>query len=270
MAKGEYKKILDYKKAKFLSAVKRSAKYLGARVPKVKFWKKYDTSHFNQDDRAHIHVKENIICIAEPMLETMDSDEIEETASHEVSHLRHLSHDIGLQIAKINTKASLWSPPAGVVRITGQEISRKKGKTRKERVVKSRCNYHLCKKRGKTFQCKYCRGYFCKEHIEPKPPTRFNPENYKDMEEYHKLKGHPCAPYVEVYREEEEKEKEGYGEALGNILSLPKRTFEIKAPKISSYWHWYGKKIFRILIISIILLIVGYLLYSGKIFALFK
>lgn len=270
MAKGEYKKILDYKKAKFLSVVKRSAKHLGARVPKVKFWKKYDASHFYQGDIAHIHVDENIICIAEPRLEMMNSDEIEETASHEVSHLHHLGHDIGFQIAKINTKASLWSPPAGVVHITGREISHKKEKAKRERLVKSRCNYHLCKKRGKTFPCKYCKDYFCEKHREPKSPTMFNPENYKDMEEYHKLKGHPCAPYVEIYREEEEKEKERYGEALDNILSLPKRTFEIKAPKISSYWHWYGKKIFRILIISIILLIVGYLLYSGKILSLFK
>ncbi|MEK6833585.1 MAG: hypothetical protein AABY32_06080, partial [Nanoarchaeota archaeon] len=90
------KVILEYKKALFLKEVGKAALSLGVQTPKVKFWTHYE-NHFNKDERAHIHLEENIICIAEPELETMLEEDIIETATHEVSHLHHIRHGWGFQ-----------------------------------------------------------------------------------------------------------------------------------------------------------------------------
>ena len=85
------------------------------------------------------------------------------------------------------------------------------------------CEYHLCKKKTKVFRCKYCGKYFCKEHLQAKPPgmPRFNsakPEDRLFMEEWHKPGGHPCIPYLEVWKTEQKRKEENYRQALDKFL----------------------------------------------------
>ena len=102
---------LEDKKSRFLIAVKDSAEFLGAKTPKVKFWSYKELDHFDGNERAHIHTDTNTICIAETELENMTYEDIEETASHEVSHLIELSHNPKFQGIKQETKTGIWRPP---------------------------------------------------------------------------------------------------------------------------------------------------------------
>ncbi len=234
------KKVLEIKKSKFLGAVEKSAKYLRLPVPKVKFWKVYNTEHFEKGERAHIHIEANRICIAETELRFMDFEEIEETAAHEVSHLKDLSHDVSFQNIKNNTKASLWGPPAGIIMVDSNLHSKenlKKKKTKKERADKSRCNYHLCRKRAKTYKCKYCGKYFCNKHKKPKPMSLFlgddtSPTAQLIMKEYHRENAHPCHPYLRYWEKERGKKDKEYAKALDRIIKSPKpRTTSFSGPK---------------------------------------
>ncbi|MBI2043318.1 hypothetical protein HYT25_02935 [Candidatus Pacearchaeota archaeon] len=81
-----------------------------------------------------------------------------------------------------------------------------------------KCFYHLHRKKADLFECKYCKEYFCKEHLKPEPAglPRFrdtNPEAQKFMEGFHKDFGHPCFPYTRTLDEKERKEKEKNDEA---------------------------------------------------------
>lgn len=105
------KEVLKDKKEKFREEVTLSARNRGVRIPKINFWEVYDSSHFTKGERAHIHVKENLICIAEPELEYMSYDDIRETASHEVAHILNQSHDTDFWNKQSDTKAGLWTPP---------------------------------------------------------------------------------------------------------------------------------------------------------------
>jgi len=95
------------------------------------------------------------------------------------------------------------------------------------------CDYHLCQKRTKVYKCKYCDGYFCKEHLQPKlpgPPYYGTTRKEKDlMLEYQKpTEGHPCAPYIDVWRVEQERKKREQYEALDRFIrSKPLR---VKTP----------------------------------------
>ncbi len=108
------KEFLEDRKIKFLSAVEKCAKSKGVQVPKVKFWGDY--SHFG-NERAHIHTEINTICIAEPELEIMDYEDIEETASHEVSHLFNIGHGTDFEKTQDSIKIGTFQPPAGVIHI---------------------------------------------------------------------------------------------------------------------------------------------------------
>ena len=88
------------------------------------------------------------------------------------------------------------------------------------------CHYHLCRKRTEVYMCKYCGEYFCKEHLHPKPPgmPRFRsttPEDLVFMEEWHKPGGHPCTPYFDVWKAEQEKKKRKWDETLDKLLKSP-------------------------------------------------
>lgn len=146
----EYKKkLLTYKKSKFLNAVRNSSKYLGFIMPQVVFWNIKYINHFEKNERAHIHLESNTICIPETELEIMNEEEINETASHEVSHLRDASHETSFHNIQNKTEASLWKPPSGkgVIFMDGnQDVSSETegDKSKKEKINKKECNYHLC------------------------------------------------------------------------------------------------------------------------------
>ena len=102
---------LEDKKQRFLQAVKDAAEFNGVKIPKVKFWGYKELNHFSSGTRAHIHIETNTICIPETELENMTYEEIEETASHEVSHLIEISHNPTFQGVKQETRTGIWRPP---------------------------------------------------------------------------------------------------------------------------------------------------------------
>lgn len=240
------KEILKYKKELFLEEVEKSANYLGFPTPKVMFWKYSEKEHFEKGERAHIHIESNTICISEQELKSMTEEDIQESASHEVSHLRDLSHDTNFQNIQTETKASLWSPPSGTVQITEYEETKDKKPKKKSKPIKYRCNYHLCKKRGKTYQCKYCKGYFCKKHKKPKPMSMFLKDSSSTskllMEEYHNENAHPCMAYNLYWEKKLQKQSEEYGKALGRILKANriKESTKYEDPELA-----YSRKIIQ-------------------------
>ncbi len=85
------------------------------------------------------------------------------------------------------------------------------------------CSYHLCRKKTRVYKCKYCGDYFCEKHIKPKLPgmPRFKSIKPKDMvfmEEWRKDEGHPCIPYAEVWKKEQEEKEKEYSRVLDTLL----------------------------------------------------
>ncbi len=62
------------------------------------------------------------------------------------------------------------------------------------------CHYHLCRKITELHECKYCKEYFCKEHLVANPPGGT----------HHYVEGHPCPHHDEVAEER--------GQALDKLL----------------------------------------------------
>jgi hypothetical protein len=204
------KQLLEYKKVQFLSYVERSADYQNVNIPKVKFWKGYD-NHFKDGERAHIHIESNTICIAETELESMDEEDIKETASHEVSHLYDLNHGTRFQNKQIDTNASLWRPPAGTVGALSEEEYKKLSKerrTKKESIKINHNNCHICNKEKNLKECPYCEKYFCDKHIEAIEPG----QNIFKKEYIH-----PCASYYDFLRKEEKERDEKFIKKLDEM-----------------------------------------------------
>ena len=145
------------------------------------------------------------------------------------------------------------------------------------------CHYHLCRKKTIVYRCKYCGGYFCKEHLQAKSPgmPRFNstkPEDKLFMEEWRKPGGHPCVPYLEIWRAKQERKEEEYRQALDKLLhskplktrhkpeviskekSTKRNAYLIK--KIKSYWYLNKSKIIKRIIILLILTSIGWFYLS--------
>ncbi|MBU2612752.1 MAG: hypothetical protein KKB62_03465, partial [Nanoarchaeota archaeon] len=209
------KQILEYKKNLFTEHVGKSAKLLDVPVPKVKFWGHWG-DHFHEGERAHIHIEENKICIAETELNLMTEEEIKVTASHEVSHIHHQDHGMEFQRTQNITEFGLWERPPGTIGALPEDYEPEKIKERKNRQVKYRCNYHLCNKRTKTKKCKYCENYFCADHINPSEPHMGNiSESYNRLEEKNT---HPCMPYFHYLEKKKKLEDERYGKALDRMF----------------------------------------------------
>jgi len=154
------KQLLEEKKARFLACVNRAADHLGVIVPKVQFWEDfcpYDT----KKEWAHIHLDTFVICVSELRLNEMTYEKIEETATHEVTHMIDPTHNCSFHAKHQELKIASWRPPGGVVFIGGsKKDSEIKPKRYIPKIDKIRCNYHLCRKKTKLKQCTYCENYY--------------------------------------------------------------------------------------------------------------
>ena len=212
-------KILEYKKHYFLSKVKESAGYMDYPIPKVKFWETYNPSHFNKGERAHIHLENNTICISEPELEIMTEEDINETATHEVSHLKEGPHNQRFYNIKEDTKLGVWKPPMGIGLISVNSNSKQdkiSNKKKTQKPDKLWCNYHLCNKKITTFKCKFCGYFFCKEHFKPRVPNFANSFTFEEKD------SHPCFVYINYLEEKKKRENEEYKKALETICKRKK------------------------------------------------
>ena len=112
---------------------------------------------------------------------------------------------------------------------TKTDITKKKKHKKKEVNSNKKiglCHYHLCNKKEKLYRCNYCGEYFCKEHLEAKLPSIPNSKNTSlrheiFREDSRKPGGHPCAPYFDFHKKEQERKREAYEESLGKLINSP-------------------------------------------------
>jgi hypothetical protein len=189
MMSNSEKAILEYKKALFLKEVGKASASLGVSTPKVKFWSHYE-NHFEDGERAHIHLEDNVVCIAEPELKIMVEEDIIKTATHEVSHLHHKGHGLEFQNTQQDLEIASWEPPPGTTRTLSRSyVPSEDKKVKKSRPVKYKCNF--CGKVAETRKCPHCELYFCKEHSKPQVPFIGRvPKDRKDDKNTHL-----CFPY---------------------------------------------------------------------------
>ena len=208
-----FNKILKLKKNKVIEIVHRICNKRSLPIPTVNF-EGCDGEHAGQ--LAHYHSGNNIICISERQLIKQDFEDLEKTMIHEVSHILVQHHSPRFSEEEAISSIAGWKPQAGVVHITGgNQITKKEKKTKPD---KTRCNYHLCQKKTKLTQCSHCKGYFCKEHIEPYEARIRNISSHSRDET-----GHPCFAFVYYLTKKKEKDDKRYSEALKRLVGKRKR-----------------------------------------------
>jgi len=217
-----FEKILEIKKKKFIEVVHKICKRRDLPIPYINFDGCPDE---DENQLAHYHSGTNTICVSESQL--IKIIDVEGVAVHEVTHILVSGHgpDFGNQEA-INSITS-FNPPAGTVFIDGGRKTEKETfkEPKKSKIDKIRCNYHLCKKKRKLTKCKYCGGYYCKEHIKPYKPYLFGQKSNPK----HKT-GHPCIPYAQYLTKKDKEEKEKYHTVLGNLLKKEKKPIYNEEP----------------------------------------
>ena len=233
------KELLEEKKIMFKEAAKNAAKDLGVRIPIINFW---DCPDNTEGEIAHCHPDKEMICISETKLKQLKFEEIINTATHEVTHLRELSHNPTFHKIHQKVKATTWSPPSGgVVSFSEKDLEGPVSKPPKYKPNKKKCNYYHAEKhsKGKLKQCEYCKMYFCVKHIKPRPAglTRFRdridlPEKLR--KELHNPNSHPCIQYGEQFEKKEKEEKKRYGKALSKALKREKPFFNFRRNQLSN------------------------------------
>ncbi|MCX6778561.1 MAG: hypothetical protein NT157_06830 [Candidatus Micrarchaeota archaeon] len=116
-------------------------------------------------------------------------------------------------------KVASWTPPSGVVHTYAGREEPKPTKEKSRKVDKSRCNYHLCRKKRELENCPYCSGYYCEEHLMAIRPRMMNFESNSldDIEARRNTEGHPCPAYAEMLIEKKKQETENYKRALDRL-----------------------------------------------------
>lgn len=221
------------KETYFVECVKKAARSLGLKYPpKVKIWE--DSCPYGSGNEiAHAHPDLGLICISRGRLESMNLDEIEETAFHETTHMLHMGHDIDFSTSMDDAHLAAWLEDHRPRTIT---FSSKKDENE---VDKERCNYHLCRKKAKLYRCKYCGNYFCKEHRRPGLAMhRSAIDNIKDpglrdkiYEEWRKSNRHPDIEWTRKYFEELKLKEEERRERFFAILDRWKEKEMAERPR---------------------------------------
>ena len=243
-------RLIEMKKQKFIQAVEDSARAKGVPVPTINF---KGCSQETENSLAHFHPDKYMICVSKRQLTMLDFEDIYETATHEVAHIFEQSHDAKFHQEHQDIRYKAWKPPKVGYVYGGGDIKPTKP-VKKEEIDNVRCNYHLCRKKTALEQCKYCKGYYCKDHINPIQPGVL--DITKDKPESLKLKygeGHPCPAYIQFKIEEEQRINEEFGKALNKMSKKPMRMIESELGKSK-------KKANCILVLILIILIVLVLL----------
>lgn len=215
--------LLLQKKARFLEAVRRAARHLGVDEPEVFFG---DCSDRGRNQLAHIHLYQRLICVSDEQLKVQSYDDIENTATHEVTHLSD-THDESNPIHSPDfyrrhdaLKVAAWRPPAGVgIVMLDPRLKRPLRKKRRKTIDKpdlERCNYHFCRRKTQLYKCDYCGDYYCDEHLNAKEPfmTDFGSLHGLAQIRYRDTRGHPCGVYSHEVMCNEQEAKKRYQDAL--------------------------------------------------------
>lgn len=201
--------LLLQKKARFKEAVKRASKKLKVPAPEVKFWRD-KCPYGSLVEEAHIHPDVQIICVSERKLNRMTYEDIEDTASHEVTHLTDTKAETGAIHSPDfygrhdKLKEDLWRPPgAGIAHIT-PNANKEQVKSEKSKINKEECNQHSCHSKINLKRCKYCRKYFCEYHINPFLPHFPTIAGGRVIRGEDQEGGHPCTCHPKLKQEEPE------------------------------------------------------------------
>lgn len=182
--------ILLSKKAHFLEYVQRAAESIGAPIPKVNF---EGCTSFDKD-LAHIHIEQNKICISEHYLKRATDEDLRETATHEVTHIKDRTHTVSFRKLQASVKTNSWmrehspepsSEKNDINRYNESQYGFKQ-KSTDDRFRVKRCEYcgeeiskvtlrkntgGLCDIRvpsvAMPFVCKFCGGSYCEDHRLP-------------------------------------------------------------------------------------------------------
>jgi Zn-dependent protease with chaperone function len=96
------------KEAYLVECVKKAAKSLGLKYPpKVKVWEGA-CPYSSGNEIAHTHPDLGLICLSKGKLESMNLDEIRETAFHETTHMLHIEHDTDFSTSMDDAHLAAW------------------------------------------------------------------------------------------------------------------------------------------------------------------
>lgn len=205
-------KLLESKRQRVIEIVYLVCDKYNLPIPKINF---KGCQFETQDELAHYHPDQNKICISEKQLHQLKTlQDIENTTYHELAHMIEQNHDGRFVQTKNKFSLGVWKPPQGVLYIKGDRKTEPL-KPKKETTDKTRCNYHLCRKRRKLYKCPYCGRYFCYEHKKPVIPGKSILEE-RDLRS-EKTDYHPCPDYVDIVKKQKEDKIKAYENALNNL-----------------------------------------------------
>jgi len=175
------------KKSRFLDAVRMASETIGVAIPHVNF----DGCSFDSNENAHIHIEQNTICVSERYLKWATYEDIEDTAMHEVTHLKDKTHNFSFRKSQALVKTYSWMrehrPESekndidrydeNVATATDEELNTIHI-NRCEQCDEEISKVTLRKRTGGScdilvpalampFVCKYCGGYYCEDHRLP-------------------------------------------------------------------------------------------------------
>jgi hypothetical protein len=147
-----------------------------------------------------------------------DFEDLEQVMAHEVSHILVQDHGSAFKEQESISSITGWKPGSGIIH--GGLGNHPIEKERKIKDDKTRCNYHICRKKTKLVRCKYCKNYYCAEHIKPHEPIMYNERTSFDKADWH-----PCVAYATSLDKKQKEANKKYGEALDNLLAREKSAF---------------------------------------------
>lgn len=201
--------ILEQKRKKFVEVVYRCCKAEDLALPYINFG---DCENEDENQLAHCHPDLYKICISPRQLYKHSFEGIEETASHEVTHLVVVEHGDKFRIKHSNVKLKSFNPHSFPGVVSGNAVLVEKKKL-KSIVDKRHC--HICGKTINLSKCLYCPHYFDEEHIKPFEPYTDHSSNrpaWMDKDE-----GHACAYYADAKDKQTKFINEKYSEVLAEI-----------------------------------------------------
>jgi hypothetical protein len=161
---------------------------------------------------AHYHPDLHQICCSERQLIMQDLDDIETTATHEITHFLVQSHGHIFIDEEERSSLSGFKKPPGVVIIDGGK--RTVLPNVEPRIPsKTHCNRNGCYKKKDLRKCPHCKEHYCSDHIRAKKPGHYNIDGSKSTnfihdEEWKDNDGHPCPIYAAPMDEEDQEIEE--------------------------------------------------------------
>jgi predicted nucleic acid binding AN1-type Zn finger protein len=222
-------RLMKEKQGKFIEVVDKASKTLKVKAPKIKFWDG-ECPQGKPNELAHIHTDKNLICISKRRLKQMTMEEIEDVATHEVTHLMEVIHNDNFYVTEDNVRQKIWKPKMVVVTDDNKILVKGGKKSQKDEV-----GCIVCGETTNLRKCKYCKNDFCEDHNSPKMPLTPNMVfNEKDpilsqlYEKEWRKSGHPCVPYGE-WKLNEIKTKEE--QLTSKVMEALDRMKEIESKK---------------------------------------